>query len=145
MMVRKLVVLLAWVSLGYIVFVTLSPIGLRPVASRNPAYERLVAYAIVGILFGLAYRGRGFMAPGIVVGAAIALEALQYLTPDRHGRLVDLLEKISGALLGVLVAIAASRYLARPSRATTNEPARPARVENFPATIRTARKAEADQ
>ena len=129
MMVRKLVVLLAWVSLGYIVFVTLSPIGLRPVASHNPAYERLVAYAIVGILFGLAYRGRGFMAPGIVVGAAIALEGLQSLTPDRHGRLVDLLEKISGALLGVLVAIAASRYLVRSSRAITNEPARPARVE----------------
>ena len=49
-MVRKLLVLLAWVSLGYIVYVTLSPIGLRPVASNNPAYERLVAYAIVGIL-----------------------------------------------------------------------------------------------
>ena len=86
-MVRKLLVLLAWVSLGYIVYVTLSPIGLRPVASHNPAYERLVAYAIVGILFGLAYRGRAFMALGIVVGAAIALEGLQYLTPDRHGQL----------------------------------------------------------
>ena len=66
-MVRKLLVLLAWVSLGYIVYVTLSPIGLRPVASNNPAYERLVAYAIVGILFGLAYPGRIFMALGIVV------------------------------------------------------------------------------
>src|SRR3954451_61857 len=110
-MVRKLLVVLAWVSLGYIVYVTLSPIGLRPVASENPAYERLVAYAIVGILFGLAYRGRIFMALGIVIGAAIALEGLQYLTPDRHGRLVDLLEKASGGLLGVLVAIAASRYL----------------------------------
>jgi 2-haloacid dehalogenase len=43
-MVRKLLVLLAWVSLGYIVYVTLSPIGLRPVASNNPAYERLGAY-----------------------------------------------------------------------------------------------------
>ena len=61
-MVRKLLVLLAWVSLGYVVYVTLSPIGLRPVASANVAYERLGAYAIVGILFGLAYRGRAFMA-----------------------------------------------------------------------------------
>lgn len=90
----------------------LSPLGLRPVASHNPAYERFVAYAIVGILFGLAYRGRAFMALVIVTGAAIALEGLQHLTPDRHGRL-DLLEKASGGLLGVLVAIAASRYLAR--------------------------------
>jgi VanZ family protein len=120
-MVRKLLVLLAWVSLGYVMFVTLSPIGLRPIATHNPAYERLVAYAILGILFGLAYRGRSFMAAGIVVGAAIALEGLQYLTPDRHGRLMDLLEKVSGGLLGVWVAIAASRYLARLSaRSPTN-------------------------
>jgi hypothetical protein len=111
-LIRKLPVLLAWVSLGYIVYVTLSPIGLRPVASNNPAYERLAAYAMVGILFGLAYRRR-VLALGIVVGTAIALEGLQYLTPDRHGRLVDLVEKASGGLLGVLVAIAASRYLAR--------------------------------
>jgi VanZ family protein len=112
-MVRRLLVLLAWVALDYIVYVTLSPIGLRPVASENPAYERLAAYAIVGILFGLAYRGRIFMALGIVIGAASALEDLQYLTPDRHGRLVDLLEKASGGLLGVFVAVAASRYLVR--------------------------------
>jgi hypothetical protein len=112
-MIRKLFVLLAWVSLGYIVYVTLSPIGLRPIATHNPAYERLVAYAIVGILFGLAYPGRIWMALGIVVGCAIALEGLQYLTPDRHGRLADLLEKVSGGLLGVLVTNAASRYLPR--------------------------------
>jgi VanZ family protein len=90
----------------------LSPLGLRPVASHNPAYERFLAYAIVGILFGLAYRGRAFMALVIVIGAAIALEGLQHLTPDRHGRLVDLLEKASGGLLGVLIAVAVSRYLA---------------------------------
>jgi hypothetical protein len=64
-------------------------------ATIPPAYERFVAYAIVGILFGLAYRGRAFMALVIVIGAAIALEGLQHLTPDRHGRL-DLLEKASG-------------------------------------------------
>jgi hypothetical protein len=125
-MIRKLLVLLAWVSLGYVMFVTLSPIGLRPIASHNPAYERFVAYAIVGILFGLAYRGRRFMALGIVVGAAIALEGLQYLTPDRHGRLVDLLEKVSGGLLGVLIAIAARRYLAA---LCARSPAKPARVD----------------
>ena len=143
-MVRKLLVLLAWVSLGYIIYVTLSPIGLRPIASHNPAHERLVAYAIVGILFGLAYRGRICMALGIVVGAAIALEGLQYLTPDRHGRLADLLEKVSGGLLGVLVAIAASRYLARCSLLACDQPTN-RRVLNIPARILTARKLSRDQ
>jgi hypothetical protein len=88
----------------------LSPLGLRPVASHNPAYERFVAFAIVGILFGLPRAS--FHGAVIVVGAAIALEGLQHLTPDRHGRLVDLLEKASGGLLGVLIAVAVSRYLA---------------------------------
>src|SRR6266478_4812206 len=81
-MIRKLFVLLAWVSLGYIVYVTLSPIGLRPIATHNPAHGRLVAYAVVGVLFGLAYPGRVCMALGIVVGAAIALEGLQYFSPN---------------------------------------------------------------
>jgi VanZ family protein len=141
-MVRKLLVLLAWVSLGYIAYVTLSPIGLRPVASNNPAYERLVAYAIVGILFGLAYPGRIFMALGIVVGAAIALEGLQYLTPDRHGRLADLLEKISGGLFGVLVAVAASKYwlAARACDQPTNW-----RALNILARFRTAWKPKRDR
>jgi hypothetical protein len=110
-MIRKLLVLLAWVSLGYIVYVTLSPIGLRPIVTSNPAYERVMAYAIVGVLFCLAYPGRVWMALGIVVGTAIGLEGLQYLTPDRHGRLADLLEKLSGGLLGVLVTNAVRRYL----------------------------------
>ena len=86
-MIRKLFVVLAWVSLGYIAYVTLSPIGLRPVATHNPAYERFAAYTILGVLFGLAYPRRIWMVLGVVVGAAIGLEGLQYLTPDRHGQL----------------------------------------------------------
>jgi hypothetical protein len=44
-----------------------------------------------------------------VVGAAIALESLQYFTSDRHGRLPDLLVKASGSFFGVLAANAASK------------------------------------
>jgi uncharacterized membrane protein len=51
-MARKLVQLFAWITLGYIAFATLSPIGLRPVVTYNPAYERIAAYAILGVLFG---------------------------------------------------------------------------------------------
>ena len=104
-MIQKLFVFLAWISLGYIAYVTLSPIGLRPIAIHNhPAYERFAAYAILGILFGLAYPRRIWTVICIVVGAAIALEGLQHLIPGRHGRLADLLEKASGGLFGVLSA-----------------------------------------
>jgi uncharacterized membrane protein len=115
-MARKLLVFIAWFALGCIAFVTLSPIGLRPVVTDNPAYERFAAYAILGVLFGLAYpQRRIWLVISIVVGAAIVLEGLQNLTPDRHGHLPDLLEKASGGLFGALVACAAIKFLLRYS------------------------------
>jgi uncharacterized membrane protein len=112
-MARKLVQLFAWITLGYIAFATLSPIGLRPVVTYNPAYERIAAYAILGVLFGLAYPQRIWMALGIVVSAAVILEGLQHLTPDRHGQLPDLIEKVSGGLLGAFIASAAVKHVLR--------------------------------
>lgn len=104
-MLQKLFVFLAWISLAYIAFVTLSPIALRPIAIHNhPAYERFAAYAILGILFVLAYPGRSWTKLCVVVGAAIALEALQHFASGRHGRPADLLEKASGGSFGVLSA-----------------------------------------
>jgi glycopeptide antibiotics resistance protein len=109
-MVQKCLEILAWLTLGCIIFVTLSPIGLRPIVTRDPGYERLIAYAILGVLFGLAYPRRVWMTLCVVVGTAVILEGLQYLTPDRHGQLLDLLEKACGGLLGLLVANVASKY-----------------------------------
>jgi len=37
----------------------------------------------------------------IVIGSAFTLEALQLLTPDRHGRLLDALVKAAGGLSGI--------------------------------------------
>src|SRR4051794_14886853 len=110
-MTKKGLAILAWVALGLIIFVTLSPLGLRPVVTPNPIYERLAAYAILGVLFGLAYPSRTWMTLSILLGAAVALEGLQHLTPDRHGHLPDLIEKASGGLLGVLAANGASKFL----------------------------------
>jgi VanZ family protein len=40
------------------------------------------------------------------MGAAVLLEILQTLTPDRHGTLVDAVEKMAGAGLGIILATA---------------------------------------
>jgi VanZ family protein len=39
----------------------------------------------------------------IVIGSAVLLEYAQLLTPDRHGRVEDALEKIAGGVAGILV------------------------------------------
>jgi VanZ family protein len=105
--------MLAWLALGFIIFVTLSSIGLRPALSHDPLYERIVAYALLGLLFGLAYPRRLWITLSFIVGAAVILEGLQNLTPDRHGHLRDLVEKVSGSCLGVTVASAFSKHLPR--------------------------------
>jgi hypothetical protein len=112
-MFQRCVAILAWLALGFIVFVTLSPIGLRPTLGHDPIYERIAAYAFLGLLFGLAYPNRLWITLSLIVGTAIILEGLQNLTPDRHGHLRDLVEKVSGSGLGVTVANAFSKHRPR--------------------------------
>ena len=100
--------------MGYIAFVTLSPLGLRPVGvPHHPMYDRLLAYGMLGLLFRFGYPGRLWMPICIVIGAAIGLEGLQLLTPDRHAQLPDLAAKTCGGLLGLLFAGAIIKHLAK--------------------------------
>ncbi|GGC67821.1 antibiotic resistance protein VanZ [Chelatococcus reniformis] len=100
-----------------IVFVTLAPIQLRPVVSSSPALERLCAFGLVGLAFGVAYpKHRLILLLGIVVVAG-GLEAAQNLTFSRHGRLPDLEIKGIGALIGLLASCIPGKWLRqRPTR-----------------------------
>ncbi|MCX7317952.1 MAG: VanZ family protein [Hyphomicrobiales bacterium] len=98
-MFRKIVVILAWSLLLAIAFATLSPIGLRPHVG-NVSGERFWAFAAVAFLFGVAYPRHIWWVTIMVGGAAVGLEVLQHLTPDRHGRIPDALIKLAGALSG---------------------------------------------
>jgi VanZ family protein len=55
----------------------------------------------VGLAFALAYPNRLFLIVAIVVGSAFGLEALQLLTPDRHGRVFDAVIKAAGGACGI--------------------------------------------
>ena len=49
----------------------------------------------------LAYPKRLLMVCCIVLGGAALLEIAQTLTPDRHGTLIDAVEKIVGGAVGI--------------------------------------------
>ncbi|WP_234683980.1 VanZ family protein [Bradyrhizobium monzae] len=98
-MLGKSIILAAWCALGLIVFVTLSPIGLRP-ETGSVGLERFAAYALLGALFVGAYPQHFAKVMLFIIAVSISLELLQHLTPDRHGHLADALEKISGGLAG---------------------------------------------
>jgi VanZ family protein len=53
---------------------------------RNLAYPRQVAFVCL-----------------IVLGSAVLLEILQLLTPGRHGRAQDAIEKMAGGVVGIVI------------------------------------------
>ena len=94
----------AWLLLAVVVFVTLSPIGWRPVTPAPVNLERFAAYAVLGGVFCLAYPKHRLPALLLLFALAGVLEALQHLVPTRHGRIADAVVKASGAAAGVFVA-----------------------------------------
>jgi len=89
-----------WLALAFIAYATLSPLEARPVLA-GPQLEHFAAFALVGLALAVAYPGRAVLVVVIVVGAAVGLEALQLLTPDRHGRVIDALVKALGGIFGI--------------------------------------------
>jgi len=111
-----LIQLVAWVSIVVIAYATLTRVGfvysiylkLAPYLmhigmSKYAAAEHFVAFAIFGALFSVAYPNHVVTVFCFVFGMAIALELAQTLTPDRHGTVIDALQKISGGAFGILV------------------------------------------
>jgi len=101
----------AWLLFVAIVFVTLSPIGLRPVTGEPPNLERAVAFAVFGAVFAIAYPRRLPLVIGLVVAAAIGLELLQMLAATRHARMPDMGFKLLGGGIGVAIGAMLTRWL----------------------------------
>jgi VanZ family protein len=101
-MIQKISTTVGWLVLAFIVYATLSPIDSRPVIA-DPQLERFLAFGLVGLAFGIGYPKRWLWVGAIVLGSAFALEILQLLTPDRHGRLLDVAVKAAGGIFGVWI------------------------------------------
>lgn len=99
-MIHRLSVIAGWLALAFVAFVTLSPVGARP-SIGSTHLEHFIAFALIGLVFALAYPNRILLVVVIVVGAALGLEALQLLTPDRHARATDALVKSLGGISGI--------------------------------------------
>ena len=99
-MIQRFSAVVGWLGLAFIVYATLSPLEDRPVLA-DAQLEHFAAFAVMGLLFGLGYSSRLFLVTTIVLGSALTLEALQLLTPDRHGRFIDALVKVAGGICGI--------------------------------------------
>ena len=108
-MPQKLLRFAAWACLCVIAYSTLSPLRDRPVLTSSNL-EHLAAFALLGIVFCLAYPGRTLSVLTIVLSSVALLELLQLLTPDRHARILDALQKAAGGAAGVFVGSAVLRF-----------------------------------
>jgi VanZ family protein len=115
--IQSLVAIGAWAAIMFIAYATLtragfvyaiyyklSPLLLRPEMQTYAHFEHVIAFFVVGALFSFAYPRQTILVCSIVLGGAVLLEILQTLTPDRHGTLVDALEKMAGGAAGIFLA-----------------------------------------
>jgi VanZ family protein len=85
----------------YSIYFKLAPLLMHVGMSRYAAIEHVVAFALFGALFSFAYPKRIAIVCCFVFGSAIALEYMQTLTADRHGTILDALQKLAGGAFGV--------------------------------------------
>lgn len=115
--VQTLLRVASWCALAALAFVTLAPLGMRPVLA--PAnLERVLAYAGFGLIAALAYPRRRLAVLVAVVAVAGLLEFGQALSASRHGRLADFLVKAGGGAAGWLAACALLLGARRPDGRT---------------------------
>lgn len=98
----RLFAAIAWSLWGFVVYATLSPLDARPTVASQTSFEHAAAYAALGLMFCLAYPRHAWSVVTIVIASAALLELVQLLTPDRHARWLDALEKIAGGSIGLL-------------------------------------------
>lgn len=104
--IASLVILIA------IVFVTLSPIGLRP-QTGHPGLERAAAYLLLGATLGVGFSRWIWHALIFIVCVAGVLELLQFVDPGRHARLGDMLVKAAAGVIGITLSWFVSRQCRR--------------------------------
>ncbi len=90
----------AWLLLGAVGLVTVSPLMWRPETRAPVDVERFLGFALIGAAFGFAYPRHRLLVAGLTIGAAGAFEGLQHLVADRDPALADFLVKAAGSATG---------------------------------------------
>lgn len=96
----------AWVAFTAIVFVTVSPIEMRPGDIFSVDVDRALAFGALAAMFMIAYPRQALPVGIFMTLSAGGIELLQALSPTRHARLDDAIIKGIGALAGMAFALA---------------------------------------
>lgn len=104
---------IAWLLAAAVTFATLGPPSLRPHSDLGQDGEHALAFILVGLAFGLAYRKRRWAVAAVAVVLIGVLELMQFWAPGRHARLEDFLVDAATACAGFALAAAADWAMGR--------------------------------
>ena len=107
--------LFAWLLAAAVTFATLGPPRYRPHADLGQDGEHALAFLLIGLAFGLAYRQHRMLSAAIAVALTGAIEIAQLWAPGRHARLEDFVVDAFAACMG-FAAAAALDWLTRRAR-----------------------------
>ncbi|MCK1383059.1 VanZ family protein [Bradyrhizobium sp. 21] len=116
----------AWLLAAAVTFSTLGPPGLRPHSDLGQDGEHALAFILVGLAFGLAYRQRRVAVAAVAVVLIGVLELMQFWAPGRHARLEDFLVDAATACVGFALASIADWVMTRLRASSTTRSAGPA-------------------
>lgn len=122
----------ATAAIALVVALTLGPVGVRAMSPVNPMWDRALAYAAIGFLLILSFPRRPLQVMVAVLLMIGGLEVAQELRPDRHGRLLDVIEKSAGAGVGFAAASGMMWAMRRTRRPTSPGTSRQDRVNHHP-------------
>src|SRR5689334_7054050 len=104
---------IAWALAAAVTFATLGPARLRPHADLGQNGEHALAFVLVGLAFGLAYRRNRLLTTFVAVVMTGAIEILQFWAPGRHARLSDFIVDALAACIGLAIAAALDWFVSR--------------------------------
>jgi VanZ family protein len=107
---------IAWLLLAAAAFLTLAPRMFRPFTGVEHHLEHFLAFALLGLTFGLGYPRRPIAIAVVGVLIAAALEILQVWAPGRHALFSDFLVNAAGLCGGVAVVAAVNWIVAAHKR-----------------------------
>jgi hypothetical protein len=112
-MTIRLLKFLPWLALAAIIFATVSPIRLRPHDFASVDIDRAGAFAVMALLFVMAYPRHWVACAVLLILGAGGIELLQFLSPSRHAHLDDAMVKAAGAAFGCCLGLAVNRTIIR--------------------------------
>jgi VanZ family protein len=103
-MLIKAARIVAWLLIAAAVFLSVGPQKFRPFTGIEHELEHYLAFAVVGLAFGLGYPRRGMILAVTAIAIAGALETAQLWVPHRHAYFSDFLVNGSAAWIGIALA-----------------------------------------